>query len=85
MKRLFLIVAPLLAWPSMANALQLDYYTYNAFHETVDAFTRVALLFSDTSFMGFVFLFAIMGLTIGALMAGVHGVAGGRSNLSSAG
>jgi type IV secretory system conjugative DNA transfer VirD4/TraG family protein len=80
LKRLLLLVVAGLAWPGLANALELDYYTYNAFPETRDAFIRVALLFSDVNFLGFVFLFAVIGIVIGALMAGANGIAGARTS-----
>ncbi|MDB5978335.1 MAG: hypothetical protein JWR07_5095 [Nevskia sp.] len=52
----------LLLMPLPAFCLDMDFYTYDGFQETVDAFTRLALIFSDTAFMGFAATFAIFGI-----------------------
>jgi TraG-like protein, N-terminal region len=65
-------------WPGFAGAMELDYYTYNAFDETVAAFTRLGLLFSDVNFLGFVVIFAVLGLICGALVVATKGVSGGQ-------
>jgi hypothetical protein len=74
------VVAGSAAAPAVAQAMELDYYTYNAFDETVGAFTRLALLFSDASFLGLIIVFAAIGIVIGALMTATKGVSGGQAN-----
>lgn len=78
MKRILLLL--FLVAPAPAFALSLDYYTYDGFQETVDAFTRLALIFSDTAFMGFTVTFAIVGVLAGALMFGAKAHMGQATN-----
>jgi len=66
MKGLYLLPWLLLA-PMPAFALDMDFYTYDGFQETVDAFTRLALVMSDSGFTGFAFTFAIAGIVMGGL------------------
>lgn len=66
--------------PLPAVALDMDFYTYNGFDETVAAFTRLALIFSDNQFLVFFTIFAVVGVIFGALAMGVKGVMGEGAN-----
>lgn len=68
MKRLLPLV--LLLMPLPAFCLDMQFYTYDGFQETVDAFTRLALIFSDNAFLGFAATFAVFGVVCGAIMFG---------------
>jgi len=46
---LFAFVA-MLALPSVALALDMEYYVYGGFRETVSAFNKVALIYSDNQY-----------------------------------
>lgn len=78
MKARWAALGVLALWPGLACAMELDYYTYNAFDETVAAFTRLALLFSDVNFLGFVLIFAVISTVCGALVMSTKGVAGNQ-------
>lgn len=69
-----------LAWSGAASALELEYYTYNAFEETVAAFQRLALVFSNSGFLVFVGIFAVGGVVIGGLSVAGKGIAGQQVN-----
>lgn len=75
---LLLILALLL--PGTAAAADMDYYTWNAFDETVSAFQRVALVLRDPGFTVFVMVFAVAGILIGGLLVGIKGVKGQQVN-----
>ena len=77
--RLALLLAALLL-PEVAGALELDFYTYNGFDETVSAFKRLALIISDDGFLVFVLVFTAIGVTFAALKAGYDGFMGGQIN-----
>ncbi len=68
MKKLIIILATLaftqLA-PSSALALEMEYYTYGGFNPIVQAFTRIALIFSDTGYQGLLFVIMALGLLAG--------------------
>lgn len=70
----------LLFLPATSFALELDFYTYNAFEETVDAFHRLGLIISDDGFLVFVLVFTALGVTFGALKAGMDGLSGHQIN-----
>lgn len=76
MKRLTWLL--LLTLPLPAFALNMDYYTYDGFQETVDAFTRLALVMSDTAFNGFAFTFIVAGILLAGLTV-VFKVHGGQA------
>ena len=48
-------------------AVDMDFYTWNAFEETVSAFQRVALVLRDPGFTVFVLVFAVGGILIGGV------------------
>ena len=75
-----LVLLGILLLPDVAGAIELDYYTYNGFDETVAAFHRLALIISDNGFLVFVLIFAALGVTFAALKAGYDGFMGGQFN-----
>lgn len=61
--------------PSPAMALDLDYYTYNGFDQTVQAFQRIALIFGDNEYLYLVGVAVILGIVFAAMSAGVKALA----------
>ena len=49
-----------------ALALDMEYYTYGGFNPIVQAFTRVALIFSDAGYQGLITVMTIMGVLAGS-------------------
>ena len=45
-----------------ALALDMEYYTYGGFNPVTQAFTRIALIFSDSSYQGLLFVIMVLGL-----------------------
>ena len=79
-----LVLIALLASPASAAALELDYYTYNGFAETVSAFQRLALIFNDNEYVYLIFIAVVLGIVFGALTAGVRALkAGGNGDTLS--
>ena len=54
---------PLLAAPAMA--LDMEYYTYGGFNPITQAFTKIALIFSDSGYQGLLFVIMVLGLIAG--------------------
>ena len=55
-KVLYLLVsAGVLLSAGSALALDMEYYTYGGFNPIVQAFIRIALIFSDASYQGLIF------------------------------
>ncbi|MHB1349759.1 MAG: conjugal transfer protein TraG N-terminal domain-containing protein [Desulfobulbaceae bacterium] len=52
--------------PATALALDMEYYTYGGFNPIVQAFTRVALIFSDAGYQGLLFVIMVLGLLASA-------------------
>lgn len=63
-----------------AAAVDMDFYTYNGFSETVAAFRRLSLMMSDNAFLVFAAVFAIAGVSFGALSTGFKGMSGEQVN-----
>ena len=78
LKRLGLLLLGLA--PAWAGAIDLDFYTYNGFEETVAAFQRVALVLNDNGFLVFAGIFAVMGLLIGGIATATQGLQGHTVN-----
>ncbi len=53
----------LMAHPSMA--LDMEYYTYGGFNPVTQAFTKIALIFSDSGYQGLLFVIMVLGLIAG--------------------
>jgi len=73
-KAKWLWLLPLLLVSGMASAdsgLSMQFVTYDGYQETVDAFTRLALIFSDNTFLTFITVFALTGVTGGLMVKGV--------------
>lgn len=66
--------------PFAASAMDLDFYTYNGFEETVDAFKRLALIFSDIKYQLLVFIFAVGGIVFIAFSSGTKALGGEQIN-----
>ena len=49
-----------------ALALDMEYYTYGGFNPIVQAFIRIALIFSDASYQGLIFVMTVIGIMAGA-------------------
>lgn len=79
MKRLGSLAVMLLL-PLSASAIELDYYTYNGFEETVAAFERLALILNDTSFWVLAGIVVLIGIVFGAMGTAVKGMSGGQAN-----
>jgi conjugal transfer mating pair stabilization protein TraG len=62
-KILFLLL--LIAEP--AFALDMEFYTYGGFMPVSEAFTKIALIFSDASYQGLLFVIAVLGLLAGVM------------------
>ena len=66
------VIFPILAvlgWLLSADtalALDMEYYTYGGFNPIVQAFTRVALIFSDAGYQGLITVMTIMGVLAGS-------------------
>lgn len=77
-KAITAIVLMLIAGP--AAALDMDFYTYNGFSETVAAFRRLSLMLSDSNFTVFAAIFAIAGVTFGTVAQAYKGMTGEQIN-----
>ncbi len=53
----------LLAAPAIA--LDMEYYTYGGFNPITQAFTKIALIFSDSGYQGLLFVIMVLGLIAG--------------------
>lgn len=63
--------------PTLSHAIELDYYTYNGFEETVSAFQRLALILNDTNFLVVAGVIVMFGIALGAVVTAGKGMAGG--------
>ncbi|WP_319549520.1 conjugal transfer protein TraG N-terminal domain-containing protein [Desulfogranum marinum] len=50
---------------SSSLALDMEYYTYGGFNPITQAFTKIALIFSDTGYQGLLFVIMVLGLLAG--------------------
>lgn len=80
-KQLGLLLITLL--PGTAFAIDMEFYTYNGFDTVVNAFTRLALIFSDINFTTIFFSFAVLGIVIGGSLAALKGLSGQQTTLQS--
>lgn len=55
----------ILLFASPAMALDMEFYTYGGFQPIVQAFTRLALIFSDSGYQGLLFVVMVLGLIAG--------------------
>ena len=61
-----LVLAGVLLSAGQALALDMEYYTYGGFNPIVQAFIRIALIFSDASYQGLIFVMTVIGIMVGA-------------------
>jgi conjugal transfer mating pair stabilization protein TraG len=72
-----LAALPLIMLPSPALAIEASFHTYDGFAETVEAFRLVSMIFGDPRYETLVVICGVVGLALGALLAGVRGQAMG--------
>lgn len=78
---LFLISLLLLALiPAAAQASLQEYYTYGGFDPVSSAFNNIASMFGDSSYAGFIYVFALTGVFFAVVMA-VSSAAHGKWDL----
>ena len=63
---IILAVCFFLLLASPALALDMEYYTYGGFNPITQAFTKIALIFSDSGYQGLLFVVTALGLLAGA-------------------
>jgi hypothetical protein len=61
-----LVLVTMLLSAGSALALDMEYYTYGGFNPIVQAFVRIALIFSDASYQGLIFVMTVIGIMAGA-------------------
>lgn len=76
MKRTLPIIALILvaALPSTAFALDMDFYTYDGFTETVNAFKRISLVFANNQYTTLFAVAVVLGLLLGGLFTVGKGI-----------
>ncbi|MFP3340105.1 hypothetical protein R0J91_19160, partial [Micrococcus sp. SIMBA_131] len=57
----------LLTLRAQACALDMDFYTYDGFSETVNAFKRVSLVFANNEYTTLFFVAVVFGLLFGGM------------------
>lgn len=75
-----LLFTLLLLTPSLAAALDTEFYTYNGFDPVVSGFQRLALIFSDGGYKGLFFSVIVMAFIFGGLSVAVRAATGARAN-----
>ncbi|MBU3943318.1 MAG: conjugal transfer protein TraG N-terminal domain-containing protein [Proteobacteria bacterium] len=73
----FLFVALFQATP--AYAMDMEYYTYGGFGPITQAFTRLALIFSDAGYIGLFTVVTVLGFLAGAISWLVQAANGGKA------
>lgn len=67
MRKISLIFLNLLFYASSAYAIDMEYYTYGGFGPVSQAFNRLALIFSDSGFLGLFSVVMVLGIVAGAI------------------
>lgn len=62
----------------VAYALDMDYYTYGGFEPIVQAFTRLALIFSDAGYIGLFAVTMVLGIIAGSIAWSVKAATGAQ-------
>jgi len=62
----FIVVAGYVLHAAPALALDMEYYTYGGFNPITQAFTKIALIFSDSGYQGLLFVVTALGLLAAA-------------------
>lgn len=78
---LFSFLAVLLT-SKAAFALDMEYYTYGGFEQIVGAFSKIALIFSDSGFKAAIGVAMVLGILFGAIALAMRAVGGRFSTLS---
>ncbi len=65
-KTFFSAVGFILFLATTALALDMEYYTYGGFNPITQAFTKIALIFSDSGYQGLLFVVTVLGLLASA-------------------
>ena len=65
-----------------AFALDMEYYTYGGFEQIVGAFSKIALIFSDSGFKAAIFVAMVIGILFGGIALVMRAVGGRFSTLS---
>ena len=73
----FLVAAIFQATP--AYALDMEYYTYGGFGPITQAFTRLALIFSDAGYIGLFSVVTVLGFLAGSISWFVQVANGGKA------
>ncbi|MDK8465884.1 conjugal transfer protein TraG N-terminal domain-containing protein [Marinobacter sp. SS13-12] len=76
MKRILPLLALMfaVALPSTALALDMDFYTYDGFTETVNAFKRISLVFANNQYTTLFAVAVVLGLLLGGLFTVGKGI-----------
>jgi conjugal transfer mating pair stabilization protein TraG len=84
MKRLLALLAFLAVSlaAKAAFALDMEYYTYGGFEQIVGAFSKIALIFSDSGFKAAIFVAMVIGILFGGIALVMRAVGGRFSTLS---
>lgn len=64
------------AWP--AHALDMEYYTYDGFDDVVSSLQRLALIFSDNSYLGLFAAMAVFGMVFSWMSTAGRGILGAK-------
>jgi len=67
---------------SSAYAIDMEYYTYNAFDPIVSAFQRIALIFSDSAYQSVFFVVMVCGALFGMFLMVMKYISGGRVSVA---
>lgn len=80
MKKSHLILAAFLCllFADQALALDMEFYTYGGFAPVTGAFNKIALIFSDASYQGLIFVVTVLGLVAGVITYLMRAVTGAR-------
>ncbi len=62
---ILLVFAGFVLQAAPALALDMEYYTYGGFNPITQAFTKIALIFSDSGYQGLLFVIMVLGLIAG--------------------
>lgn len=63
---------------STSHAIEMEYYTYNGFNAVVNAFTKIALIFSDADYKGLFFTVIVLGILMGGVVVYLLALSGAR-------
>lgn len=78
-----LIALSLVLFSTQAAAVDMDFYVYGGFDVTVNAFSRIALIFNDGEYVVMFFVAAVFGILFGGMIASGKALLGGGGNNAS--